>query len=95
MSRRYRVQCIVRSDRLNHHQRLLSIGGTNPDGSRWQISEQQAIAAIEARKWSFYIASAGQETEIIIALSKYGTKYLKTALDRVQPDGLLALPECH
>jgi len=37
---------------------------------------------------------AGHDAEVIVALGKYGRKYLKTALDGLHPDSLLALPEC-
>jgi hypothetical protein len=69
---RHQIHCVNRSDRLNHHQRLRAIGGVNPDGAHWKISEAQAISAI----------------------SKYGGKYLNTALDGLHPESLLALPEC-
>ena len=83
-----------RSDRLNHHQRIRTIGGVNPDGARWQIGEAAAIEAIESGRWEFYIWRAGREVDVVVAASRYGSKYLKTALDGLQPDSLLALPDC-
>lgn len=94
MARRYQITCVVRSDRLNHHQRLVAIGGVNPDGAHWRISEQAAIEAIESGGWEFYIARAGHEFAVEVAVSRYDTKYLRTPLDRRQPESLLALPEC-
>jgi hypothetical protein len=95
MPSRYRVYCIHRSDRLNHDRRIRTLGGINPDGARWKISEDAAIAGIESGQWSFYVSAAGHDIEIVIATSKYGNKYIKTADDRgPSPDGLLALPEC-
>ncbi|MGE5270255.1 MAG: DUF3892 domain-containing protein [Thiohalocapsa sp.] len=92
---RYQVHCVGRSDRLNHDRRIRVIGGVNTDGARWQISEAAAIAGIEAGRWSLYISRAGRDIEIVVAVSKYGSKYLKTAVDEgPHPDGLLALPEC-
>ena len=94
MRGRYLIHCVVRSDLLNHDRRLRRIGGVNPDGAHWQISEAEAITAIEAGRWSFYVLSAGRALPVIVAVSKYGGKYLEGAGDGLQPESLLALPEC-
>jgi hypothetical protein len=95
MPSRYQIYCIERSDSFNHHRRIRGIGGINPDGSRWKISEETAIAGIESGQWRFYVSRAGHEIDIVVATSKYGSKYIKTADDGgLHPDGLLALPEC-
>jgi Protein of unknown function (DUF3892) len=92
---RYQIQCVGRSDRLNHDRRIRRIGGVNADGARWQISEATAIAAIEAGQWSFYVAHAGSAVDIVVATSRYGNKYIKTvADDGLHPEILLALPDC-
>jgi len=88
------IHCVVRSDLLNHDRRLRRIGGVNPDGAHWRISEAEAIAAIETGRWSFYVRSADREQAVIVAVSRYGSKYLKGAGDGLQPESLLALPEC-
>jgi len=91
---RYLIHCVVRSDRLNHDRRIRGIGGVNPDGAHWRLREADAIAAIETGRWSFHIATAGGEQLVIVAVSKYGSKYLKALTDPLQPESLLALPEC-
>lgn len=92
---RYRIHCIGRSDRLNHDRRIRRIGGVNPDGARWQISEAAAIAGIETGRWSFYISRAGRDVDIVVVTSRYGNKYIKAADDDgLHPEGLLALGEC-
>jgi hypothetical protein len=91
---RYLICCITRSDLLNHDRRIRAIGGVNPDGAHWRLSEAEAIEAIEANRWSFYVADPAGERAIVVAVSRYGSKYLKTAADQLQPDSLLALPEC-
>jgi hypothetical protein len=90
----YLIHCITRSDSLNHHRRVRRIGGVNPDGAHWRISEAEAIAAIETGRWSFYVNNDGHDLPIVVALSKYGSKYLKGAGDALHPESLLALPEC-
>ncbi len=94
MASRHLIHCITRSDRLNHHQRILAIGGVNRDGTRWKIGEEAAIAGIESGQWRFYVMQDGRELDVIVAVSKYDRKYVKTAADGLQPDSLLALPEC-
>ena len=79
---------------MNHDRRLRGIGGVNPDGTHWRVDEADAITAIEAGRWSFYIELDGREVAVVIAVSRYGGKYLKGAGDKLHPDSLLALPEC-
>lgn len=78
---------------MNHDRRILGFGGVNPDGAHWRITQDQAIAAIEAGRWSFYVKAAGGEVPVVVGVSRYGSKYLKGAGDALQPEILLALPE--
>lgn len=95
MAARYRIHCICHSDRLNHDRRIRYVGGVNPDGAHWKISQEAAIAGIESGRWGFYVERAGHEVEIVVATSRYGNKYIKAADDDgPHPDGLLDLPEC-
>jgi hypothetical protein len=94
MTMRYQISCVTQTDRLNHDQRIHTIGGFNGDGTRWKIGHRAAIDGIESGSWSFSIARAGGQCEVIVAVSKYGRKYLKGVEDRLHPDSLLALPEC-
>lgn len=95
MAPRIRISCINKSDRYDAHERILYVGGVNPDGTRWKMSQQDAIAAIEAGKYSFYVENPpGDVVDVIVAVSSYGNKYIKTTADGDQPNNLLALPEC-
>jgi len=94
LPRRYLIHCVTRSDLLNHDRRLRAVGGVNPDGAHWRITEAEAVAAIEAGRWSFYVESRGQALPVVVAVSRYGSKYLKGAGDDRQPDSLLRLPDC-
>lgn len=94
MAARVRVECINKTNRPDPHERIRNIGGINADGTRWRLTETEAIDGIEAGKWLFYVERpSGHVVDVIIA-SRLGKKYLKTTADGEQPDNLLALPEC-
>jgi hypothetical protein len=90
-----RVECINKTDRYDPHERIRNIGGRNSDGSRWQVSQPDAIAGIQSGKWDFYVERpTGDRVRVVIATSQQGHLYLKTEADGDQPNNLLSLPEC-
>ncbi len=88
-----RVSCINKRQHQNPHERIQNIGGINPDGRRWKITEQEAINGIKAGTWRFYVNVQNKGVWVIIAIH-LGREYLKTEADGVTPNNLLSLPEC-
>jgi hypothetical protein len=89
-----RISCINKTDRTSAHERIRNVGGINPDGTRWKLSEAAAIESIKDGKWAFYVERPpGHRVDVIIA-KRLGSEYLTTVADGEQPDNLLALPEC-
>jgi len=93
MAETVQIQCINKTDRQNAHERIKNVGGVQ-NGKRWKLTETEAIAGIEAGKWRFFVSVNGQSVWVVIAVSRYGNKYLKTEADGEQPNNLLSLPEC-
>jgi hypothetical protein len=94
MATRVRVQCINKSDRYNPHERILFIGGVNPDNTRWKMSQEDAIKYINNGTYEFYVMVNYREVDVIVAESAQGNLYIKTEADGDQPNNLLSLPEC-
>jgi hypothetical protein len=88
------IKCINKSNRPDPHERIMYVGGINPNGTRWKLSQTDAINGIENGTWSFYVSWGLRTVRVIVAVSRYGNKYLKTEADGDQPDNLLSLPEC-
>lgn len=90
-----RVSCINKSDRSDSHERLRFIGGLNGDGTRWKLSQGDAIKGIQSGQYSLYVdRPSGDRVGVIVARSRYGHAYIKTEADGDHPNNLLSLPEC-
>jgi hypothetical protein len=98
MAQHLRIRCVVKTDRTSAHERIHSVGGVKPDGSRWKLTQDKAISQIEDGTSVFYIeVPTGHRIDVIVAVGAEGkslNRYLKTVADREQPDKLLSLPTC-
>ena len=94
MTQDVQITCIKRRTRTDPHERISHVGGVNEDGTRWCMTLDEAIDYSENRTYHFWTSGGGTSVWVEVAVSAAGHKYLKTLPDRVQPDNLLALPEC-
>lgn len=88
-----RVDCVSRTESQNPHERIGRLGGVNPDGTQWNLSELDAIDGIRDGTWRFWTTALGKSVWVVIA-TRENREYLTTESDGLQPNNLLALPEC-
>jgi len=90
-----RITCINKIDRYDPHERITHVGGVNADGTRWKMSQPDAIAWVELPGHdNFWVEQGRVRVEVIIRISRYGNKYLTTEADGESQNNLLSLPEC-
>ena len=94
MATAVQVTCINKPVRYDPHRHITHIGGTNADGKKWRLTEEEAIAGIRRGDWNFYVHAGGRSVWVVIERGPSGREYLKTENDGYRPDNLLSLPEC-
>jgi hypothetical protein len=88
------ITCVTKRDRPNPHERITHVGGYVT--TQWKLTQEQVIAYIENDEWRFWVALPGKRNSVwvIVAVSRFGNKYLKTEADGEHENNLLSLPEC-
>lgn len=94
MASRHEIKCINKQDRFSIYEKIQYVGGINPGGDRWKLSQAEAIQTIQNGKYEFFVSRGGRIANVIVAKSAQGNFYLKTEADGETPDNLLSLPEC-
>ncbi len=90
---RIQILCVNKSDRYNPHERITHCGGII-NGQRWKKTQAQIIIEIESKTNQYYVKVNSKEVDVIVAVSQWGNKYIKTVDDGEMPNNLLSLPEC-
>jgi uncharacterized protein DUF3892 len=78
----------------DEHGHIELIGGRNPDGSLWTMSQEEAIQEIKAGNLELFVHQGHDEVNVFVSVSRSGNEYLRTVGDGVVPDNLLSLPDC-
>lgn len=95
MASRHEIKCVHKTDHKKPHERISAIGGVYTNGSPWTIAHEHAVASIERGVHQFYVRAGHEEVDVVVAVSRSGTKYLKTAADGDdEPTFLLSIHEC-
>ena len=82
------ITCVNKDDRQNPYERIINVGGVG-----WKKAQPAVIREIEAGQ-QYYVHVGGHSVWVVVGVSRFGNKYLKTQPDRDTPDNLLSLPEC-
>ena len=88
------IDCIQKLDRHDPTDAIEYVGGKNSDGTRWKITQKDAIRRIEQGINQFYVFKNGVRTNVIVSISRFGNKYIKTEADGYEPNNLLSLVRC-
>ena len=91
---RIEVDCATKTPRPLPHERISFVGGRNARGTRWKLSQDQAMHGMKSARWTFYVTVDGQPVALVIARGPRGHEYLKAEGDGVDPAILLGLPDC-
>jgi hypothetical protein len=93
MAENHMVRCSTKQRSPGASERITHVGGTNSDGTAWKMSEGDAVAGIKSGKLKFYVNVDAKGVWLVVA-QREGRDYLKSEADDVEPNLLLALPEC-
>jgi hypothetical protein len=88
---RHIISFVQKAYSYDPHQRIDSVGGINSDQTRWKLSQDATIAAIESGRSEFFVTAHHHSIRVVV-VTYAGKKYLKTEHDEKGPDTLLALP---
>lgn len=86
------ITCVNKTDRQNPYERITHVGGL--EGGGWRLTQEDVVRRIETNAWEFYTNVRGNRAKVIVAVSRFGNKYLKTESDKGEENNLLSLPEC-
>lgn len=83
------VTCITkRPSHLDPQERIQALGGVG-----WYKAEDEVIREIERGANSYCVDVGGRTVQVVVATHR-GRKYLKTTVDALPQNNLLALPDC-
>ena len=88
----HRVTCASKR-RIGRLFAVAAIGGVNADGTRWELSRDEAVEAIDVGMRFYVELERTVRVEVVVA-RRFLRRYLKTKGDRLRSNNLLRLPSC-
>ena len=87
------IKFIKKANRNDAYSRIEQFCGTNPDGSVWKLTADEAIVDALSHRYNFHTFQEGVWADVI-ASGSAGKEFLITIGDQVKGNNLLSLPEC-
>lgn len=90
-----KIICSRKTSHAEPHRSISHIGGINNGKLPWTLSVEDAIRTLELKQYSYCVVlEDGRRTDVFVAQTKAGEKYLKCTADIIEGDTLASLPDC-
>ena len=89
-----KILCTRKTASPQAHLRISHVGGANSSSLPWTLTVEEAIRTVELKQYSFIVVREGRRTEVQVACTDHGQKYLRCASDAAGAETLAALPDC-
>jgi hypothetical protein len=89
-----KILCTRKTAHPETHLAVSHVGGANSSNLPWTLTVEDAIRTLELKQYAFYVVLNGRRTDVFVAQTKAGQKYLKCTADIAGGDTLSGLPDC-
>jgi hypothetical protein len=92
-----RITCIKKAGGYHEdpHEAISTLGWVEDgSGNRGSMSREEMYVWIKDKGGEAYVLAGSSRAFLVTAISRYGTRYVKTRPDTTPADNLLRLPEC-
>jgi hypothetical protein len=89
-----KILCTRKTGSPEIHLAISHVGGVNTSKLPWTLSVEDAIRTLELKQYAFYVMLETRRTDVFVAQTKSGHKYLKCTADIIEGDTLSGLADC-
>ena len=89
-----KILCTRKTTNPQAHLAITHVGGANNSNMPWMLTVDEAIRTIELKQYTFIVMKDGRRTEVMVAQSPTGQKYLRCTIDGADGSTLSHLPDC-
>lgn len=89
-----KILCTSKATHPQAHLSISHIGGVNSNKRPWTLTVEDAIRTLELKQYRYCVMLDGRRTEVYVAQTPSGEKYLKCGADFRDGDTLTSLPDC-